>query len=143
MGDSKSEDNKVSFVRGEISKLFRDLLSEEAFFDRVHIPIIDIMENEDSIRVEIEVPGLNKDEITLEIFGDTLVVEGNKRDPECCDRISYVCMERRFGYFKRAVILPSLGDTSNIETALNNGVLTITLPKRKERRENVKAIKIE
>lgn len=143
MGDTRDEDSKVSFVRGEISKLFRDLLAEDAFFDRAHFPVIDVIENKDSIRIEVEVPGLNKDEISLEVFGDTLVVEGNKRDAECCDRISYVCMERRFGYFKRAVMLPSLGDTSNIETALNNGVLTITLPKRKERRENVKEVKIE
>lgn len=143
MSVSKKDDNKISFVRGEISKLFKGLLSEESFFDRVHFPIIDIIENEDTVRVEIEVPGLNKDEIKLEIYGDTLLVEGNKRDTECCEKISYVCMERRFGYFKRAVILPSLADTSKIETSLNSGVLTITLPKRKERRETAQTIKID
>ena len=143
MGDSKNEDKRVLFVRGEISKLFKDLLSEESFFEHVHFPVIDIIENEDSIRVEIEVPGLTKDDITLEIYGDTLIIEGNKVDKECCDRISYVCMERRFGYFKRAVILPSPGDISKLETVLDSGVLTIVLPKRKERREKVRKIKIE
>ena len=143
MSDSKDPGSNISFLKDEINRLFRDIFSEDRFFDRIHFPVIDIIENEDTLRLVIEVPGVEKDDIKVEIYGDSLIIEGSKRDPEESDRISYVCMERRFGHFRRIVPLPSLGSVSDVKTRHENGILTIILPKKTERRESVKIIEIE
>ena len=143
MGDTKDPEDSIYSLRDEINKLFRDVLCEEGFFDRVHFPVVDITENKEVLKIEIEIPGLGKDDIKLEMLGNTLVLEGNKVDVEESERVKYVCMERRFGSFRRTIVLPTMGDISNIKTKHENGVLTITMPKRLERREAIKIIEIE
>lgn len=143
MDDPKDIGGSIFHLQQEINRLFRDLLTEEEFFDRVDFPVVDTIETDDSVRIEIEVPGLDKDDIKLQISGDTLVMEGRKLDTEKSDRVSYICMERRFGFFRRAIVLPAVADTSNINTVHENGVLIITFPKITDRRGGAKKIEIE
>jgi len=143
MGESENPDEGLFYLRNEINKLFQDVLSEEDFFDGAHFPVMDIIENDDSFRIEIEIPGLNKDAIKMEILGNQLILAGNKTDTENKDRINYICMERRFGYFKRSVTLPNIGDMSELTTSHKNGILTITVSKHKERRNKSRTIEIE
>ncbi len=143
MDDPKDMENSIFQLQQEINRLFRDLLSENVFFDRVDFPVVDIIETEDSVRIEIEVPGLNKEDFKVRITGDILVMEGRKVDREKADRINYICMERRFGYFKRAISLPVTADTSSINACHEKGVLIITFPKITGRNDGVKKIEIE
>lgn len=143
MADPKESEDSIFNLKNEINKLFRDVLGEEGFFDRVHFPVVDIRENNDTLKIEIEIPGLAKEDIKLEMFGNTLVLEGNKVDYEDSEKVKYICMERRFGFFRRTIVLPAMGDITKVQTKHENGVLTITMPKRLERREAVKIIEIE
>ncbi|MDH3974527.1 MAG: Hsp20/alpha crystallin family protein [Deltaproteobacteria bacterium] len=143
MGEPKEPEDSIYNLRDEIDKIFRDVLTEEGFFDRVHFPVVDITEKNDILKIEIEIPGLCKEDIKLEMLGNTLVLEGNKIDQEGSERVKYVCMERRFGPFRRTIVLPTMTDITNVKTKHENGVLTITMPKRLERREAVKTIEIE
>lgn len=143
MSSPKEPEDSIFDLRDEINKLFRDVLCDEGFFDRVHFPVVDITEKNDVLKIEIEIPGLCKEDIKLEMLGNTLVLEGNKIDTEESERVKYVCMERRFGPFRRTIVLPTMADITNVKTKHENGVLTITMPKRLERREAVKIIEIE
>ena len=143
MGESDNSGEGLFYIRNEIDKLFQDVLSEEDFFDSAHFPALDIIETDDSFRIEIEIPGLDKDAIKVEILGNRLVLEGNKTDTEGTDRVNFICMERRFGYFKRSVTLPSIGDMSNLTSRHKNGILILTISKQAERRQQTRTIEIE
>ncbi len=143
MDNPKDQGDSIFHLHQEINRLFRDLLAEEGFLENVEFPVVDILETGDSLRIEVEIPGLDKDDIKIEISGDTLIMEGAKRDSEKVDRLNYICMERRFGYFRRAIMLPAIGDTSNIKAFHEKGLLIITLPKISDRRGGAKKIEIE
>lgn len=133
----------MSDLHKEIGRLFRDLLSEEGFFDETGFPLVDILDAGDNLKVEIELPGVEKNDIKLEIAGDSLVIEGTKRDCEKKGRTNYICMERRFGYFKRAIRLPVQAEASDIQATYEKGVLRLVLRKIKDRRKDVRVIEIK
>ncbi len=143
MGKPKNPSDDIAILHHEIGRIFRNLLSEEGLFDKTDFPSIDILERGDTLRIEIEIPGLDKAEIKLEVSGDSLVIEGTKRDSEDAERTSYICMERRFGYFRREITLPAIGDAGQIKADHRNGILTIIIPKLIDRRKTTKRIEIE
>ena len=139
----KDPSDSLFFLHKEIDRLFKNLFSEELLLDRDHFPFVDVIENEDSLRVEIEIPGVEKENVKVEVVGDMLILEGIKRDSESQDRLNYICMERRFGCFRRTVPLPAVGDRANVRASHENGVLIITLPKLRDRRKTIRKIDIE
>ena len=102
MGDPKDTSDDIADIHREIGRIFRDFFRDEELLGRGDFPAVDILETNDSLKIEIEVPGLEKSDIKLEISGDTLILEGIKRDCEKDQRSNYICMERRFGYFRSA-----------------------------------------
>ncbi|MGD1992342.1 MAG: Hsp20/alpha crystallin family protein [Anaerolineae bacterium] len=97
-------------------------------------PQIDVVEDEDEIRVSAELPGMDEDEIDVSLSRGTLTIQGEKRE-ETEDRgRNYYRMERSYGTFRRSIPLPSTVDESAAEATYEKGVLTISLPKKEEAR---------
>jgi HSP20 family protein len=95
-------------------------------------PSLDISEDAHSLRVTVELPGLEKKDVDLQVKDGVLTLRGEKRlDEEHKDR-NYHRIERRYGCFFRAVALPETVDASRVEATLRNGVLTVSLAKREE-----------
>jgi len=92
-------------------------------------PSTDVMETDEAIVVTMEVPGVNKDDIDVEIIGDQLSVSAKRAiEPEHKDECVYKS-ERNYGIFKRAIRLPVDIKSEETKATLCNGVLKITLPK--------------
>lgn len=94
-----------------------------------YTPRVDIFLTDDTLIVEVEVPGLRGEDIEVSFYRNILYVKGVKY--ECFDeqKIKYVCMERAFGRFYRAVELPVPVNSGKMKAAYENGVLTIEAPK--------------
>ena len=106
-------------------------------------PPMDIYEDESGVHVELEVPGMTRDELKIRLDRDRLSVEGFKHsegDREC---LRYMCVEREFGVFRRIVEVPVSVDASGVRGILAEGVLKIFLPKVTERRRTVVDVEIE
>lgn len=95
---------------------------------------MDVAETESDIVVKAEVPGLDKDDISLSLQGDILTIRGEKKDERKEEKGSYRLLERRYGSFQRTVTLPTGVDPEKIEAKFRNGVLTIKMPKTEETR---------
>lgn len=91
---------------------------------------VNMSEEEDQIRVRVEVPGVQPDSVQVRIEGRVLKVEGALDFDQPASRLfpSYL-HERDCGRFRRMVALPSNTDSSRMRTELRNGVLNIQLPK--------------
>jgi HSP20 family protein len=95
-------------------------------------PSLDIAEKGEAIVVKAELPGMKADEIELSVDGNMLTVSGEKKDETKETKDNYYHVERRYGKFQRTIQLPSEVDKSKIEAKMEDGVLTVTLPRSEE-----------
>lgn len=90
-------------------------------------PAADLTETGDAYVAEVELPGVRKDDIRVELAGQELVVGGEYRDTGTDGRA--LRRARRTGVFEFRVMLPGRADPDKITAALADGVLTVTVPK--------------
>lgn len=106
-------------------------------------PKVDVTENSDAITVTANVPGIEPDDINIEVGDDHLTLSGTmKKEQKDQDKDGRVYrFEREYGEFHRQFALPARVDAENIEAKTKDGVLTITLPKSEEAKTH--SVKIE
>ncbi|MFC1657129.1 Hsp20/alpha crystallin family protein [Candidatus Moduliflexota bacterium] len=106
-------------------------------------PNVDISAGKNEYLITIEVPGIDEKDVKLELSNNTLTIKGEKRqEQEEKDRDHYR-IERSYGSFQRVLSLPEDADQSGITAKFKNGVLTVGLPRRPEKKKNVKLIDIQ
>jgi len=90
---------------------------------------LDIVASGDDYVITAGVPGLSADALSLEVLGDTVTIRGELPAPEHKDGEQVLLHERRYGKFARSVTLPAELDGAHAEATVDNGVLTVRLPK--------------
>ena len=94
-------------------------------------PLADVYETQENFVIEMELPGIDREKINLEVKGQQLLVYGERRLERDATGSVYQILERSYGPFARNFFLRGNVHTSGIKAVLKNGVLTITIPKRK------------
>ncbi len=100
---------------------------------RFYVPPTDVWETEDALAAAMEVPGVARDAVAIELKDDVLRVEA-RVDPAKYEGLEPVYTEYGVGHWARAFALPDTVDRERIEARLEDGVLTLTLPKAAEAR---------
>jgi len=109
------------------------------FLERKPWPAIDIEENENELVVKAEIPGCKADDIDISVHGNTLTIEGEKKEVQEKKEKNYYHCERTYGNFRRTMNLPTEIDQGKIDGVYKDGILTLTLPKA----ETAKAVKVK
>ncbi|MGD8640905.1 MAG: Hsp20/alpha crystallin family protein [Gammaproteobacteria bacterium] len=129
------------FFRGSgMPDLFQSRWPETSAFLK---PKLDISENDEQYKIDVEVPGISEKDIKVDIEGDMLTIRGEKQQENKTDKDKYHCIERSYGSFMRTLNLPSNADTDNINAKFKNGVLTININKTGGEPVSGKTINIE
>lgn len=106
-------------------------------------PAVDIYEKGEDIIVKAEIPGVEKEDISVSVSEETITIKGEiKREEEVKER-DYYRSERLYGSFSRTLELPAEVDVGKVKASYKNGVLTVTLVKKKPERKLETEIKIE
>jgi HSP20 family protein len=100
---------------------------------RFYVPPADVWETEDALAVAMEVPGVAREAVAVELKDDVLRVEA-RVDASKYEGLEPVYAEYGVGHWARAFALPERVDRERIEARLEDGVLTLTLPKAAEAR---------
>ena len=108
-----------------------DQKEESTIPARVFVPSADIYENEDTLTVILEMPGVEKNNVQIKIEDDILKVDG-RLDLSKYKGLQPLYIEYNVGDYTRSFQLSSKVDQSKITADLKNGVLTLTLPKVEE-----------
>ncbi len=128
-------------LQKEIDRLFSDFVrpfrSEFEF-----LPKVDAYETEDKVVLELELPGVKKNELKITVEDGVLRITGEKKTERDEKGRNYRIVERSFGKFERSFIIPDYVDTKGITAKYSDGVLTLEMPKKKEEKPTVE-IKIE
>ncbi|WP_333842799.1 Hsp20/alpha crystallin family protein [Pelomicrobium sp.] len=89
----------------------------------------EVIERDQEILVRLELPGLEKEDCSVVVEDNTLVVRGEKRFDRDTLGAHYHIVERAYGRFERAIPLPRHVEAERAEATFRNGVLTVRLPK--------------
>jgi HSP20 family protein len=105
-------------------------------------PAVDIREQNDAYLVEVELPGLSKDDVKITMENNILTIQGEKKQEKEEKRGDYHRTERVYGSFQRSFTLPSSVKNDKIEAQYKNGILTVTLPKVEEAKPKAIEVKV-
>ena len=95
-------------------------------------PSVDIYETETEIVLQVEVPGMSKEQVNVEIDEGTLHLRGERKIEKDVKEESYHRVERVYGTFHRSFSLPDTTDAEKVRAELKDGVLEIRLGKREQ-----------
>lgn len=101
----------------------------EAAAPRWGLLAAEVKEDDDEVVVQLEVPGMEKDQFDISLYDDVLVVRGEKHIHKEETRGRYHIMERAYGRFERAIPLNAEVDIDRATASYRRGVLTVRLPK--------------
>jgi len=144
----------VSRIHNEIDRMFDDFFRGSSLFsqfgsgtsllDNVGMlkPKLDIVENSENYVISVEIPGIEEKDIQLQLEGDMLTIRGEKRQKQDKKDDKYHLVERTYGAFQRVLTLPRDADTSTVNAKFDNGVLTVTVARSGEAKENTRRIEI-
>ena len=113
-----------------------DLVSTAAF-----VPPVDIYEDEHKIVLKLEVPGLRREDLDIQLENNTLTVKGERKFEKEEKEENFHRIERRYGSFFRSFTVPNTVNADSAKASYDAGVLRIELEKRAEARP--KQIKVE
>lgn len=107
-------------------------------------PSVDLSENDQEYRLEVELPGVNSDDINVQIQDHQLMISAqlNQGDEDPGNR-RYYRRERRYGYFQEVLPLPANVDEQAIRAELHNGVLICHFPKAQQTQQQGRRISID
>ena len=129
--------------RETVRRLFDELVhqpwgGQESMMSSTWQPSCDMVETDDAIIVEIELPGMQIQDARVEVDGNRLRITGERRHTTERQGRNFHYLERHYGKFERQLHLPSTVDRSAIRAEFNNGVLTVTLPKLTQQEGDVR-----
>jgi HSP20 family protein len=93
------------------------------------VPAVDISETDKSFELELAVPGLKKEDFTIDFKDDQLTISGERKFEQEQKEINYHTRETRYGTFSRTFHLPESVNDTKIQAVYNDGILKVTLPK--------------
>ncbi len=119
----------LTFSEIEISKNFSSRISTQVDWE----PNTNIIEASELLIIEMELPGVNKEDVSILLLGSNeLVIKGTKVQPRLNEsQATYYLFEREFGAFYKRINIDFPVDSANIKSVMENGVLTIQIPREK------------
>lgn len=105
-------------------------------------PQVNTREGEFAYHIDVDLPGVKKEDITIDVHDGVLTISGERNFKEEVKEEDYYKVETSFGKFQRTFTLPENIDVENINATCNDGVLEVVIPKQ-EKIENRKKIEVK
>ena len=94
----------------------------------IEAPIVDMYYDKEELVISAELPGMEKDDVEVNVNNHLLTLKGNKKRQETIAEDDYLCRERAYGRFSRSLELPADVQGEKVRASFKNGVLEIRLP---------------
>ncbi len=139
------EEFGVSPIR-DIFRLTDKILSEfipdiVRYETAASFPAMELIDKENEMVLKVELPGIEEENIELNVKGDVLTIKGERKKEEVKEGENYLFSEISYGKFERSIRLPKNVDFDKAEAEFKNGILVIRIPKKEE--EKTKKIPIK
>ena len=127
----------LSAIQERMNQIFEDALArsrgrEEGLGTGMWTPAVDIYENNDFVVVKAELPGVEKNQISVDVKDGILSLRGERKFEKELKEESYHRIERSYGSFQRSFSLPVSVDQDKVTARFEDGVLEVKLPKKEK-----------
>ena len=138
----------VATLQDRINRLFEDSFPRSRDIDEdismcEWKPSVDIYETEEGIVIKAELPGVNKEDVSVEVKNNILILKGERFVDKEIDEDKYYRRERCFGTFHRTFTLQDTVLPDKIKAKFRNGVLEIEVPKPEEEKPRQISVNVE
>ena len=106
-------------------------------------PALDVFEDKDDVVVKAELPGMDKENIEVNLTDHMLTIKGEKKKEEEVKEENYYHSERSYGSFVRNVELPKAVYADKVKASFKNGILEVRAPKTEEAKNKEVKVKVE
>lgn len=132
---------QISGLQGTLSRILEESTPGNAQANHAQAdnaplwaPPVDVAETETEIVLYAELPGMTRDEIDINLHGDTLIMRGERHFAQVASGEHFHRIERHYGPWRRAFQIEVPVDDTAVTATYENGVLTVRLPKKNEPR---------
>lgn len=122
-------------LQGDVNRLFDSFFgTQDGNGTRANrwIPPMDLSETDDELVLRLDLPGVSKEDLEIEVRDGTLIIQGTRETEDRREVENYLRLERSFGRFSRSVELPSSVDPDGVNARFDSGVLELRMPKPEE-----------
>lgn len=138
----------VTALQDRINRLFEDAFprygdKDDELSQCAWRPVVDIYESEKGLIVLVELPGVSKEEVSVEVKEKVLTVKGERKPEEHVSLDSYYRRERCFGTFQRSFVLDNPVNPERISARFKDGVLKISIAKAEKERPKQISVNID
>jgi HSP20 family protein len=126
---------EVATLQDRMNRMFNDqfgALTRDESLTGSFVPPVDVYEDENSIQVRLEVPGVEEKDIDIQLENNVLTIRGERKFEKEEKEENFHRIERRYGSFTRSFTMPSTVNPEAVQADYDKGVLKIQLPKRAE-----------
>lgn len=127
---------EMQTVRNLIDSAFEDFFSGSGFERRLELlgagpwlPAVDVEESEKEYVCSLALPGLEKDDLHVEMQNGAMVVSGERKEKKEEKGKNYLRHEQYYGSFRRSFTLPADAASEGIKAVYRNGILKLTIPR--------------
>lgn len=142
--------HELSHIEKKLRKFFEDFDSPftgdwgvRPFNTGSFTPRVNVTEDNENLFVHAEIPGVDKNDIKINITGDVLTISGEKKSEQKDEKKNYYRIERSYGTFSRSFTLPAEVVVDKIAADYKDGVLNVTLPKTEQTKVVEKQIEVK
>lgn len=132
----------VTRLHQEMNRLFSDVFrgfeegDEEGRGSWTFNPVVDVDQEEDQYELSVELPGVRREDVSVEMTDDLLTITGSKERKQTRGEGENRQSERVYGTFRRAFRLPDDVVREDIQASFSDGVLTVRVPRDESRRQS-------
>jgi HSP20 family protein len=123
-------------LQTDVNRVFDAFFGDRAANGRARrwVPAIDLVETDEHFVLKVDLPGLEKDDVEIEVKDGLLTVSGERKAEHQESKDGYHRIERAYGSFSRSLTLPQGVDADQVQADFNQGVLEVRVPKPAERK---------
>lgn len=134
---------EISALQREMNRLFDNFMAPLTRQEQgwAFVPAVEMNEKPDSFVLMLEIPGMKKEDLDIEVSADSVSISGERKSKVETEEEGAFRSEFRYGKFHRTIPLSANIDNQNVKAEYNDGLLTLTLPKAEE--EKRKTVKVE
>ena len=138
----------MATLQDRINRLFDDAFpraadSDEDLSSSDWHPLVDIFETEQGVTIQVDLPGVDKEEVSVEVKENVLTIRGERKADQTVADDRYYRRERAFGTFQRSFATHAMISPGTIKATFKNGVLKIEIPKPQEIKPKQVSVDIE
>jgi HSP20 family protein len=135
--------HEMDALQRDMNRMFEALASnEQTSMRQAFMPLAEMEQTEDAIHLKVEVPGMNADDLDVQVAKDAVMITGERKSESKSENNGMKRSEFRYGSFSRTIPLPAPIDNNQVKGDYQDGILTLELPKMQKLENKVTKVNL-